>query len=421
MIRHIIVCLLVLGLASSAFGAKLIGLPSSAAGNYSNARAVYVDSSGVAYVAGASREVGTTNIATYWRIINLAPTGPVQLPSNTSGTKSTQANGITVMGNGQIVVGGNLGGGASDWRSGVATENGWTYRMVPPAGGQATLGGQANLIRRTSATNYYNVAKNASAADVGISYDVTAATGAGVADTWSLKYGGATTAAGTVQGISANGIAVGEMRANFGSYSNIRRAYIHDQFGVLLLPGDAGNPEQRAQGYGISADGRAAAGLYRPSTASTFEYPAFWKDPTGTGSWSFQALGRLATFTSSSVAYAVDDTGLFVVGHEYPGPAAGETSAFWNTSILDGTGKPAVNLTKDYMASRGVDVSNWVALRRTYSVTTVNGTTYIVGDGVWSDDGGVTSYTRGFVAVFPEPATLGFLALGGLALLRRRR
>jgi len=413
MMRNILVCLLVLGLASSAFGAKLIPLPSSAEGNYSNAKGVYVDSNGVVYVAGATRDVGgTTNLATYWKVINLAPTAPIQLPTNAAGTKATAGLGITVMDNGEIVVGGNLAGGVSDWRSMDANDNGWKYRYVPPAGGQATLGGQANQITKKNGTNYWNVGKNASSADVGISYDVTAATGSDVSDTWSMVYGGATSKAGNVQGISTNGVAVGQMREGA---SNTRRAYIHDALGVLLLPADAG-ASNRAEGYAISADGMTAGGLYMNS-ATNIQGACVWKDD-GLGNWSFQALGRDANETSTAVVYAVDDTGQIVAGWNFPGTTQ---AAHWDMNVLDGTGKPEAEGTLAYMAGRGADVSGWVYLYRNYAVTTVGGTTYLVGDGYWSDDGGVTSYLRGYVAVFPEPATLGFLALGGLALLRRRR
>lgn len=432
MMKRIIVSLAVLAVAASAYAGPLIPLANSAAGNLSNAQGgVYVATDGTIYVAGTSRETATVNIASYWKITGGVSSAPNQLPSNTGGTKATQAYGIAVMADGTVVMNGNLAGGVADWKSGAggvgngagAAGNGWDYRNVPPSGGQATLGGTQGQIRRIDGTSFYNLGKNASSADVGISYAVTASTGSAVSDTWSLVFGGATTKAGTVNGISANGIAVGEMRANFGTFSGIRRAYIHDSLGVLLLPGIAGRSDQRAQGFGISADGKTAVGLARWTDADTYEFPAYWTDPTGTGVWSSKKLGRLASYTSSSVAYAADETGRYIVGYEYPNTTVGETSCFWDTTDVDINGVPKVHLITDYLTGLGIDwAAEWKSFGRMYGVSTVDGKTVMVGTGAyWTDETKTASYTRGFVLVIPEPATLSFLALGALAMLRRRR
>jgi len=63
-------------------------------------------------------------------------------------------------------------------------------------------------------------------------------------------------------------------------------------------------------------------------------------------------------------------------------------------------------------------------LRRGYSVG-VNelGQPVITGMGVYYAPGSTVALTRGFVMTMdiPEPGTMAFLVLGGLALLRRRR
>lgn len=281
--------------------------------------------------------------------------------------------------------------------------------------GQATNGGQANQIVPISGNQYYNLGKNTSSADVGISYTIDGVTRTDTQDTWSMKHAGASTAAGTVQGISQTGVAVGELRSNE-TGSNIRRAYVHGSTGVIALPGIAGRTDARAQGYGISADGKVAVGLARWTDADAYEFPAYWTEDAP-ATWSSHKLGTLDSFTSSSVAFSANQDGSIIVGYAYPNSTRGECSVFWDRSVLDGNGLPKANLTKDYLASKGVDVSEWTELRRTYSAyTSAGGLTYIVGDGTWKADG----LTRGFLVIIPEPATMSLLALGGLALLRRR-
>lgn len=266
--------------------------------------------------------------------------------------------------------------------------------------------------------SYFAVGRSASSADTGYSFSIDGATRTDVLDSWNTKGTGATTNGGSVNGVATTGAAVGELRT---SSSNIRRAYIHEATGARsLLPGIPERGDGRSQGMGISADGLTAFGYGRWTNDDAFDMPIYWKKDVGAGTWSANKLGRVDSFASSSFVFGSNQNGTILVGTEYPSDPAVETGCFWDLSVLGDNGLPKPNLLLPYLQSIGVDTTGWVRLGRTYSAVTVGELTYMSGDGTWSDDGGTTTYGRGFLVVIPEPATMLLLALGGLTFARRR-
>jgi hypothetical protein len=419
--RFLTASLLVLACASATLAIGIAPLsPSDPTILNSAARGLTVGPDGTVYVAGQVKVDATNFRAAYWTANGAVINAPVVLGGNAGGTTATLANGIGVLANGSVVVSGNLGGGASDWNSGLAANGGWNYRLNA-SNTQANTGGTANqLAVSTGTNNFYDVGKSPSTADTAYVYAVDGTTGTSTTGSTSLKVSGATSAGGTAMGVSATGVAVGEVRAGTG---NIRRAYVYDyntNTRTVLL-GVPGRTDMRAQGTAISANGTVVGAYGRWTDSDTFDFPIYWTKDPDTGSWGEgKQLGRLDSYTSSSFVFGMDQTGQIIVGTEYPNATIGEASAFWDTSVFDDYGRPKVNLLKDYLAGKGVNMSNWISLGRTYSAFTVNGLTYITGDGKWNDGVTTGGVTRGFLAVIPEPASLGLLALGSLLLVRRR-
>lgn len=419
--RFVVIGLLVLGCVCAAQGVSLTPLtPVDTTGTFksSSARGLSVTADGTAYIAGYGGVVPSGTQAAYWTVSSGGTVTMNPLPGDAAGAMATQASGIGVLSDGTVVVSGNLGG-ASDWTSAAGqADNGWRRRYRPDSV-QAAVGGAANQIAiQPGGASYFTVGRNASAADTGFSFSIDGATRADVLDSWNTKGTGATTNGGSVNGVAVTGAAVGELRT---SSSNIRRAYIHEALGArTLLPGIPGRGDGRAQGMGISADGLSAFGYGRWTDDDTYDYPIYWKKDVGAGTWSANKLGRVDSHSSSSFVFGGNQDGTIFVGTEYPSNLAAETGCFWDLSVLDNNGLPKPNLLLPYLQGMGVDTTGWVRLGRTYSAVTLGGLTYMSGDGIWSDDGGTTTYTRAFLVVIPEPATMLLLALGGAALIRRR-
>jgi uncharacterized membrane protein len=114
---------------------------------------------------------------------------------------------------------------------------------------------------------------------------------------------------------------------------------------------------------------------------------------------SIQSLGTLATGNYSAGA-AVSADGSVIVG------ASGSQAFIWDATN-------GMRSLQQVLADAGVNVSGWTL--STAMGISADGKT-IVGYG--TDPSG---YTEGWVATIPEPACLSLLALGGLAVMRRKR
>ncbi len=162
-------------------------------------------------------------------------------------------------------------------------------------------------------------------------------------------------------------------------------------------------------GHGVSGDGAFAVGYAWTDDAShgtgwrldINDFPA--TDGTYTRLYPF---GYDPTKVQQSNALDVANDGT-AVGFSF---GDGVTSA-----AVWAAGSDQAILLYDWLVDLGVDMSGWDSLTHALAISE-DGLT-IAGQGNLAGGGGAAA----FVAVVPEPATLSFLALGGLALLRRRR
>ncbi len=163
-------------------------------------------------------------------------------------------------------------------------------------------------------------------------------------------------------------------------------------------PVDLGTLPGGTSSYGksVSGDGSVAAG-YGTSETGTQAYR--WTEQDG-----MVGLGYLSGGERSE-AHAISADGNVIVGSAFS--SDGEIAFIWNASVGM---RPLIDVLA---VDCGLDMTGW-HLSRAYDVS-VDGTV-IVGSGTGPDD-----VTVAWMATVPEPATLSLLALGGLAVIRRKR
>jgi len=167
--------------------------------------------------------------------------------------------------------------------------------------------------------------------------------------------------------------------------------------GVTNIPALAGNVATQGQGIGISDNGTYTTGYLSKDAGG---YNGFRWSPSDASSMA------LVPFGSDTLSWGGDaaDNGM-VAGWTY------NPTNSYRVCVWDSDGTP--QLLYDFLVSLGVDMSGWQRLTKAYSITP---------DGKYISGYGLTTAGReeGFVAFIPEPATMLLLALGGLALRRRR-
>jgi uncharacterized membrane protein len=201
---------------------------------------------------------------------------------------------------------------------------------------------------------------------------------------------------GWAAGISADGsVIVGESHDGVG-YAPFRWT---ETDGMVPLTGPQG---QRVAGVAkaASADGSVIVGMVNTAQGSE----AFrWTATTGA-----VALGELPGGQHSAIAEDVSADGSIVVGHSMTSHQSPWDSAFiWDAG--HGMRYLGAVLENDY----GLDLGGWHITR---AMAISDDGIVIVGYGR-----NASNMREAYVAVLPEPAALGLLAVGGLALVRKRR
>ncbi|MDM8009317.1 MAG: PEP-CTERM sorting domain-containing protein [Phycisphaerae bacterium] len=437
MIRRTVACVLVLAMVSSAYAViQVVPLPNT--DEYtgaSSASSVTVGPDHTVYVAGYSQADGGQR-ATYWSVSGATVTGNV-LPAASDGGTATNAQGIGVITAGTqagaIVVAGNLGGGSSDWNSGIAglDGNGWSKRKDTEwnGGNQVDLGqtyaawGNQLAVSQDGRRYYVTGRINNERTRMytftvdsqdGSQGNVVPTPGSTTdSDTWLLPRA---SSSNTIGGVNPASTTAGHNRDGDWHYA-WQHAYKSGD-----TPDEDGSLPPASYDYwysvanGISDDGNTVVGYGQ--TTSSILAPVYWTQSGGT--WTAHYVDTTGMTSSSNICDSNQD-GTILGGYIYAGM---NKAVFWDVNVLDG-GVPDANYLADWLPAHGVPLMNgdvgWTVLSRIHSVHSDGPLTYLAGYGAWTEDGGTTTTVRGFLVTIPEPATLAFLALGGLAMLRRRR
>jgi len=214
-----------------------------------------------------------------------------------------------------------------------------------------------------------------------------------------------------VQGMSNTGRAACARKDASGTKQNVQLDFTTDggTAAQTIFAGLDGTTHGVASA--MAGDGTAIFGQSPIVGSGTTNYP--YKKIVGGSISALPLLPGTTGSVSLGYIYGASVNGRYAVGMDYTGM---ERAALWDTQT--GT---VLDLTT-WATSVGILDGFTGNLRRAYTVgLDAQGHPVIGGMGVYYAEGSTVALTRGFVLTIPEPGTMVFLVVGGLALLRRRR
>ena len=219
----------------------------------------------------------------------------------------------------------------------------------------------------------------------------------------------------TMVSVSSTGRAVG-----YDAYTASQTAgYVDATSGTTTLKAVGLVPGYDSTGasfaWGISENGDYITG-YQKTTSTTRPQGFVWKVGTQNATLLPDINGNVNDNSCQGYPVAVADDGC-AVGYGY---YASASPTNWATIWLPGATK--AQKLADLAAAQGINLTGWNLGNTATAIEKIGNHYYVSGTGSYTSNG-TNYYTRGYVLVLdvPEPATMGLLALGGVAMLRRRR
>ena len=228
--------------------------------------------------------------------------------------------------------------------------------------------------------------------------------------TWAVEAKNSPTEA-QMRGTSSTGLSVGYRKTASGKegykgqytgLGGLSASWVAGMSGNLGQLYDVADDASRAGGFGPTGDARTGNHAYVVDIATEVanELPA---------------LNPGQDYATNGVVYGMAPDGKYAVGMDYSNGM--ELAVLWNLTDANPANWTVLDLTA-FASANGI-LGNFTGnLRRATAVGyNAQGQPVITGRGITY----LPTEYHAFALTIPEPATLSFLALGGLALLRRRR